>query len=365
MRILDSFDPASAPNGYMDIGAADPGSKVLFYNLSVVNILLNFDNGNTDILHAGEAKWWTLDGTTATLAWEQYSVLQATAAISEVSGALYGPDETIQGTYPTSLIHQVNVANPNGVNTNVSSTNSIDNEGNPNGTQIIRAVPQGASAPTVTLDNNGNLMLDGSLIMSGVAQIQLSNNVPLQALDNTGTPRTLTSMSTQNHVIFGSGGAQWQFRNTTGGTELSYDPSTHQMLFNNGAWSLIGPSGLVIFSTSSANTYINATNSDNLQVNGSTIFQANSGGVSVWGAQTMVNNSIRFNLAGSINGWTFVTGVGSGTVTHGLGAQPHIVLPVCTAVNSSMAVGYDSATTTTVHINALSGVSWIAICIAI
>jgi hypothetical protein len=54
------------------------------------------------------------------------------------------------------------------------------------------------------------------------------------------------------------------------------------------------------------------------------------------------------------------TGTGTGTYSHGTGATPFIVLPVCT-IAGSMTVGYDSANATTVHITCGAGLNFKAL----
>lgn len=161
MQFVGSFDPSSTTSGQMDIGTVDPGSKVLLYNLSIVSILLNFEDGTTDILHAGEAKWWPLSSPTPTLPWKQYAVLNATPGpVSMVTITTYALDEEIVGTYPMSLIYILNLGNSVPLST---SATSIVNTGNAAGTNIVAAQVSGDGNNAVVLTNDAHLTLGDGL----------------------------------------------------------------------------------------------------------------------------------------------------------------------------------------------------------
>lgn len=159
MLPIPSFDPsASASGGSISVGAADPGAKILFYNESNYNLLLNFQNGNQDMLHAWEARWWPLDGNTPELEWSVDSVLQSLGPpISKVMGTLYAAGEQLPGTYPVSLIRQTNVGNV--INTVGGIASGIQNDTNTAGFEIAEATVQGDNASAVALYNNGHLSL--------------------------------------------------------------------------------------------------------------------------------------------------------------------------------------------------------------
>lgn len=172
MQFVGSFDPSSVLNGQMNIGTVDPGSKVLLYNLSIVSILLNFEDGSTDILHAGEAKWWELSSPTPTLEWKQYAVLNALPGpVSMVSITTYGMDEEIVGTYPMSLIYILNLGNSVPLTT---SATSIVNSGNAAGTDIVTAQVLGDGGNAVILTNDAQLTL-GDGLHPGILNVGTTN----------------------------------------------------------------------------------------------------------------------------------------------------------------------------------------------
>lgn len=166
MQVIPSFDPSAATSGSIEVGAADPGCKILLYNLSIYAIEIDFENGETALLHAGEANWWELDGSTPFLLWSQYSKLNIQAsAISQITGMLYRQDETIEGTYPVFVTYQLGVGNT--VQTNVAGTNVLQNDGNPAGTTIGESTYSGSPQSNWFLDNQGNSFLQQ--YVSGVA----------------------------------------------------------------------------------------------------------------------------------------------------------------------------------------------------
>lgn len=172
MQYVTAFNPASATSGQMSVGSVDPGSKVLLYNLSIVSIILNFDDGNTDILHAGEAKWWELQSSTPTIDWKQHSVLSSQPGpVSEVTITVYRADEDIVGTYPMSLIYILNLGNSVPLTT---SATSITNSGNAAGTDIVTAQVLGDGNNAVVLTNDGQLTL-GDALHSGILDVDTAN----------------------------------------------------------------------------------------------------------------------------------------------------------------------------------------------
>jgi len=145
--------------GTFNVGAANDGSKILFYNESPLNFDLDFLNGSSDTLHAWEANYWTLDADTKAIQWQidPDSLNVTDPPISIVFMTLYGPTEKITGTYPMALIRQANVGNA--LNTIGGIASSVENESNPAGTMVVEAEQIGASVQTVYLGNDGNFYL--------------------------------------------------------------------------------------------------------------------------------------------------------------------------------------------------------------
>lgn len=180
MLPIPPFDPrnlALYPQGMgkIDVGAADAGSKLLLYNLSPANMQIDFLNGNISLLHAGEVRYWTLDGDTRQVEWKIISVLNITnPPISELNGELYRPDEKIEGQFPFSLLHQISVGNPGGLATTSSGT-TIVNDGNAAGVSIIETTVSGQSASSVSLTNDALMRL--AVIVAGTLIQVLKTNI--------------------------------------------------------------------------------------------------------------------------------------------------------------------------------------------
>lgn len=64
-------------------------------------------------------------------------------------------------------------------------------------------------------------------------------------------------------------------------------------------------------------------------------------------------------LGGRVLCWSRFTGTGTGTFNHGLGTTPNVVLPMEHAA-ASQTMGWDSETSTQVHITAGGGAAWVA-----
>lgn len=198
MQFVGSFDPSSAINGQMTIGTVDPNSKVLLYNLSIVSILLNFEDGSTDILHAGEAKWWQLNAPTPSLAWKQYAVLNAQPGpISTVTITTYDGDEEIVGTYPMSLIYILNLGNAIPLST---SATSITNSGNTAGTNVITAQVSGDGNNAVILTNDGQLTLGDALHPGKLSTTEVDITTLNVTTANTGTENVGTINGTTLNI---------------------------------------------------------------------------------------------------------------------------------------------------------------------
>lgn len=188
MLPIPSFDPGDtilypSGSGTINVGAADAGSKILFYNESFYNILIDFLNGSQEVLHAWEARWWPLDADTKELQWKIDSVLSALASpIRMVMGTLYRPGEQIPGTYPISLTRQTNIGNT--VNTVSGSSSSVQNDNNIAGTSVVESTVSGDSASAVSLTNSGQMSL-GTTAHPGSLQIHGINGTT-GWLDNSG-----------------------------------------------------------------------------------------------------------------------------------------------------------------------------------
>lgn len=65
---------------------------------------------------------------------------------------------------------------------------------------------------------------------------------------------------------------------------------------------------------------------------------------------------------GFMQAWSRFTGAATGTYSHGLGTTPNHVMPMA-SVSGSQTMGYDSATSTQVHITSFAGLSFSALAV--
>lgn len=232
MQRIISFNPGDnvtypAQLGVINVGAADAGSKLLLYNETPYNLDLDFLNGNQSILHAWEARYWTLDGDTKQINWVIDSSLSVTSPpISLVMGELYGPTEKIEGTYPVALIRQIgDIA----VSNNPAS--SLVNVSSASGTSVISI---GDTNGTVfSLSNDGLLTI--SLDIAGVlTQIfktsKIGSPLTIGALNQTvnaagnfavsGLMQALAELQVQNDISFQGGNSSTVFGNTAGSANV-------------------------------------------------------------------------------------------------------------------------------------------------
>jgi hypothetical protein len=195
MQVIQSFDPSAARSGNIQVGSVDPGSKILLYNLSLTTIQLNFNNGSTDLLHAGEARFWTLDGNTPVIEWATYTTLPGTPNSSIITGTLYGANEPLPGTYPVALTYQT-YSNGGTVTTNQQN---LIQDGQALNTTFIEATHIASASSNVVIDNSGNLLLSSNPRTSTGGPLTV--NTQLLKVDATNNLITFSDPSTGGGVL--------------------------------------------------------------------------------------------------------------------------------------------------------------------
>jgi hypothetical protein len=174
MQRLTSIHPsdlAKFPNGRgtISLPASNAGTKVVMYNETPLNIDLDFLNGASDVLHAWEANYWTLDGNVDEIDWniDVDSLNVSNPPINAVFLTLYQPGETLRDkTYPMPLIRQL------GGPAQLTSSNSLVNTGNPSGTSVVNV--NDPTGTTWTMTNDG-LMTLATLVAGALVQILKTN----------------------------------------------------------------------------------------------------------------------------------------------------------------------------------------------
>ena len=208
MRYVSSFDPNSMHNGTIDIGSADSGQKIVLTNMSNWSILLNFDNGLTDVLQAGQAQMWVLESITPVIEWSQKSLINViNNPVSICDVVIYDVNERVNGTYPFSLIYFTAIGNPTGVNTNVVATsNALVNDGSVTPTTFIESTPLGQSSSSLTVTNDGLVLL--RTIKTGAYHTQFATsytgNSPLIGATSDTTEIVGSLLVDQNLTVTGA-----------------------------------------------------------------------------------------------------------------------------------------------------------------
>jgi hypothetical protein len=186
MQRLPSINPGDSsayPDGLgtFDIGAAGDGSKILLKNFSPLNLDLDFLNGSTDMLHAWEANWWRLDGDTKQIEWliDADSLNVSAPPISAVFMTLYDANEQISGTYPVFASIQTSIGNPGGT---PSAVTSLQNTGNPAGTNVVSVGSTGAAGTTWTASNDGLWVLAVTIAAALVQVLKTNEADPILQL---------------------------------------------------------------------------------------------------------------------------------------------------------------------------------------
>jgi len=327
MQRLPNVHPSNTalyPNGIgmFNVGAANEGSKILFYNGTQLTLQLDFLNGTTDTLHPWEANWWLLVGDTKQIQWaiDTDSLNVTTPPISAVFLTLYGAQEKISGTYPVSLPYQTSLGGGQ-TNTNVSSTNTLSNETNTSPTLIID-IGQVANTNLINVFSDGSFTW--TILISGVTHTIMKGSItgnPLQLGKSGDISEILGNLTVDGTSIhtgvstFTGGTKSSSYNDSSGNDGMVITAGTVTRIQNATQVGLQVPGGTTVLSTVS--TGVNITGA--LAVTGGTTLQS---GVTVTG------NSVFFT-AGSISRistGTYTSSTAAKSINHGLGGTPTNVL---------------------------------------
>ncbi len=423
MKIITNFNPSSASSGTFNVAFPGNRGKMLVYNESNVNVQLTFSNNYTTYVPAWTAMLYCLsDLPTPLVTWSVYSTLTSSGApISQVVIETFDHNEAVPGTYPAPLVRQTNIGNT--INTVATGSSFLLNNGQPPGTNIITATPSDAGSATWNADNSGNLTIKSDnagtlttllqLVAGASPAVKLAavavltealgalkvdgtfESVGAATLDSTlavtgtsaftgdvtfngaGNGITVTNNALVSGTLTATGGATFNGAGNgitvannlavNGTTSLDNGAITTDGSGNITKWAgLLQVSGTVpALSVGGNKTRIQAPSSGsiNLQVPGATdILVATSSSVTTNVGLTFVNSGIAWKTGDTISGTHTFTGTTTGTFTHGAGGTPFIVIPMC-SVNGSQTMGYDSITSTQVHITSAAGLGFKALCI--
>lgn len=314
--------------GQFDIGSADPGSKILMYNETPLNLQLDFLNGSTDTLHAWEANWWPLDGETRQVNWQidADSLNVSSPPISAVFLTLYGAQEILHGQYPMALVRQASVGNVGGIST--TNVAQVINDGNPL-QQVVEATLSGHSSSDVIINNDGSVTFKGAAALGLVGV--LTHILGDLTDDGKLTVKGTSSLDNGNITSDGNGNITAGIHNRqTAGTIITSGGTSRGVL-----------------ACDLTNTHLNAPT-------GQVFVDANGVNAALFdttlGVQSQGSQGFTFSSGGFLPNLSFFSGTGSGTYNHGFGSAPFWVCPISTTLNGSATQGYDTVTSTQVHV---------------
>jgi len=307
--------PVTLPNNtdVIQLGGPDSISAIRIADESAFHLSVAMNgNGGTYPIDA-----WTADViyTKDFPGWDGSITITSLTILTNNAGApatsalitIFGKQEQVKGTYPVGLSRLNNIGNA--VNTNVTSTNSIDNEGNPAPTQIITSIVSGdGTNKAVSLTNDGVFSI--------------------------GTAAHPGSISFDNGKITSDGAGQLNLAN-----------------------GILNLAGNDILDASGVNTSLISTSGHNIQ------FQIPKGNVLATIDSTGINSlgiGVNFNIGRikDINNGSAL----SGTINHGLSGTPAAVVDTCNSSSSSATVGASNYTTTQFTLTIGGGLNgrWVA-----
>ncbi len=203
------FDPASPPAGSTATFVAGYPTGVfqmLVHNESNQNLKLSWGS-NSVYAKAWEVSYFCVQSNQSVINWSIQSTLTGGAGpISQVLVEVYGPNEQIVGTYPVAINRNIAIGNSLNVAT---STTSLVNDSNTVGTQIIESTPTGALSSTISVLNDGTVVIQGDV--AGVLTALLAT-IPgaaagassLQLGDAARTVEVLGTLKVDKGANFGS-----------------------------------------------------------------------------------------------------------------------------------------------------------------
>lgn len=320
MNIAAIFDPATSASDTFTVPQSSANGKMVVYNESNISLQFTFQSGATAYVPAWTAMLFHGPFGNVNVAWQQQTVLTGggSAPLSQVVVETYACNEPLPGTFPAPLVRQTNIGNSVPLST---SATSISNDGNSANTSIIESTVSGDSGSAVSISNNG-----------------------VVAIGTTANPGSITvkgTLSTDNGAF------------TTDGTGIleavAFEPT--------GASSKPKISG-----DSSGNINIDVPAGTRImQINGGGLDLTTSGTFDITAGTMHAATAFKFSNSQTMSKISTFTGSGSGTYNHNLGTTPAIVLPMCD-ISGSQTMGYDSLTSTQVHITAGGGLSFKAFC---
>lgn len=398
MNIVTTFDPSVTTTDTFTVPQSSANGKMVVYNESNVSLKFHFQNGSTAYVPAWTAILFCGPFGNVNVTWQQQATLSsASPPLSMVIVETYASGEPVPGTFPAALVRQTNIGNA--VNTVSGVSASIQNNGNTPATSIIEATPSDAGSSTWQADNSGNLTVKSDNAGTLITLLQLiagaSPSVKLAAatvltevlgnlkvdgsFESVGATTLDSTLTVTGDATFNGTGTGVSVAHNLGVTGTSsLDNGT---LTTDGSGNILWAGKLGVSSAgdrldaSGGTTYVKASGEVHIQIPNGTdhaVFATSDLTINGSTARMMIHKVLadNFSLAsggaffGQSGSWTrfsTFTGTTTGTYNHGLGATPDHVMPCQNAVGSQT-MGYDSLTSSQVHITSGAGASFKALC---
>lgn len=365
--LITPFNPQASTSGIIQTNGVNANEQLMLYNDSPVGLRLTFPDGSTDILPPGWNKDFILKSVAMSkVTWVQYNSIVATGyPASQVYGTIYEPDEHVASINASM---QRGFTLTGGSASLSSSVGNIVNDGNPSGTFIIEVTVSGAPGSSIVLKSDGTITL-AELIANVVTPFLQSfpGTATILKLGESGKTVEVVGTLTVDSTILANGGVNTNtIRDDVNGNvaaDLSAgtgDINFKQQVIIENQKNVLGKdtggtARIILFIGAGSDTILRAcgvgsqillqtqdgTNQGTVNANGFTIPKANSHGF------TWFNGNFIPEIS-------FFTGTGSGTYNHGWNGSgetgvPFWIAPIVTVAGSATQ-GYDSVTSTQVHV---------------
>ncbi len=405
--IVASFDPGVATTTAFTAPQGAANGALVFWNESNISLNLTFQDGSVMYLPAWYNRHKCGASGNVNISWDIRTVLSSNnPPISEIIVEAYQQGEH----FPPdgSLVRQTNTGNI--VTTSQGATLSIQNDGNAAGTSIVEATPVGDGSPAVQLSNSGVLVLgnathtgsissdNGKFATDGSGNLTVKGHTSLDngalttdgggninkwagTLQVSGTVPALSVGSSKTRVQAPTGGSvniqipaasDVLVATSTGVTVTGTATLDSGAITTDGSGNITKWAGVLqvdgsnpALSVGSNKTRVQAANtgSINLQVpGGSDVAVVTNGAFTLSQQLTLSGVGITWKTNDTISGTHTFTGTTTGTYTHGAGGTPFIIIPM-TDVVGSQNMGYDTVTSTQVHITSGAGLGFKALTI--
>lgn len=370
---------------FADVGAGGL-SGVLLGNESPLKVTVTLQGANTSrSLYPGTVDWFPIPKGASFNGMVQLDPVSTLSNASSWPSSYlqidtFGPGERPEGTYPMALPRNTNVGNT--VSTAMGGANTLQNDGNTQ-TVIIESTPSGAPSSTISIDNEGNVTVKGNnagtlttllqLIAGASPAVKLAAAAVLtEALGNLKVDGTLESAGAatldSTLTVDGSSILDNGTITTDGSGNIN---KLKSILFSGAGVNVLGydSAGDILSVTGSANSrdmHYKATATIWFEPGAGQVAKVDGSGIHLVGGFLFdlgSTGTIKTRNGNTIQAVSSFDGTTTGTYNHGFGASPFWVIPMC-KVSGSQTMGFDSVTSSQVHITSFSGLGFRTFCFA-